>query len=172
MDTIASRQEPEPEQPTDGIEDLAELPPRFRAGHPRIGWLELLAVGGGGALGALARVAADQAWPSAPGAWPWAILTVNIAGAFILGCLMTGLRHGPISIPMYRLLGTGFCGALTTFSTMQLQLLQMLEGDRYGLAAGYLAVSLAGGYAAVSLAAKVTGRAALAAATAAGEAQA
>jgi len=172
VDTIASQQEQEPEQPTAGIEDLAELPPRFRAGHPRIGWLELLAVGCGGALGALARVAADQAWPSAPGTWPWAILAVNIAGAFILGCLMTGLRHGPISIPVYRLLGTGFCGALTTFSTMQLQLLQMLEGDRYGLAAGYLAISLVGGYGAVSLAAKVTGRAALAAATATGEAQA
>ncbi len=172
MDTISSEQAPEPERSAVQIEDLAELPPRFRAAHPRIGGLELLAVGGGGALGALARVGASQAWPSAPGAWPWAILAANIAGAFILGCLMTGLRHGPISIPMYRLLGTGFCGALTTFSTMQLQLLQMLDQDRYGLAAGYLAASLVGGYTAVTLAAKVTGRAALAAAASRSEARA
>ena len=172
MDTISSQPEPEPERQTRQIENLAEPPTGLRAGHPRIGWLELLAVGGGGALGALARVAATQVWPSPPGAWPWAILAVNIAGAFILGCLMTGLRHGPVSIPVYRLLGTGFCGALTTFSTMQVQLLQMLEGDRYGLAGGYLAASLIGGYAAVAFAAKVTGRAALAAAGAPGEARA
>jgi fluoride exporter len=178
VDDIGSQQAPEPEpeqpeQPAPRVEDLAEPPARFRAGHPRIGWLELLAVGAGGALGALARVAASLQWPSAPGAWPWAIFAVNIGGAFILGCLMTGLRHGPISIPVYRLLGTGFCGALTTFSTIQIQLLRMLEGHRYGLAGGYLAASLAGGYAAVSLAARLTGRAALAAAAAAAtEAQA
>jgi fluoride exporter len=138
------------------IEDLGELPDSFRVAHPRIGRLELAAVGAGGAVGALGRVGLAQAWPSASGAWPWATLAVNIAGALLLGCLMTALRHGPLSIPAYRLLGTGFCGALTTFSTMQLELLQMLDRSRYGLALGYTSAGVLGGYAAVALATRLT----------------
>lgn len=130
----------------------------IRFGHPRISWLELTAVGAGGAVGALARVGLAQAWPSAAGGWPWATLVVNIAGAFMLGCLMIGLRHGPVSIPAYRLLGTGFCGALTTFSAMQLELLEMLDRAHYGLAAGYLSASVAGGYAAVVIAERLIRR--------------
>lgn len=143
------------------IEDLGELPESFRAAHPRIGLLELAMVGAGGAVGALGRVGLEQAWPTAAGGWPWATLAVNILGAFVLGALMSGLRHGPISIPTYRLLGTGFCGALTTFSTMQLELLQMLDHSRYGLALGYIGVSVIAGYAAIALATRLITRAAL-----------
>jgi CrcB protein len=162
----------EPAQSGAPIEDVAELPGSLRAGHPRIGWLELAAVGAGGAVGALGRVGLEQAWPSAAGSWPWATLAVNIAGAFMLGCLMTALRHGPLSIPAYRLLGTGFCGALTTFSTMQIELLDMLDHARYALAVGYAGASVIAGYAAVSVAAKLIGRTTAAAAAATGEAQA
>ena len=143
------------------IEDVGELPESFRAAHPQISRLELVAVGAGGAVGALGRVGLEQAWPTAPGSWPWATFAVNILGAFLLGSLMTGLRHGPVSIPTYRLLGTGFCGALTTFSTMQLELLQMLDRARYDLALGYVGASVVCGYAAVSLAALLTARAAI-----------
>jgi CrcB protein len=141
------------------IEDVGELPESFRAAHPQISRLELAAVGAGGAVGALGRVGLEQAWPTAPGNWPWATFAVNILGAFLLGSLMTGLRHGPVSIPTYRLLGTGFCGALTTFSTMQIELLQMLDHARYDLAIGYIGASVVGGYAAVSVAARLTTRA-------------
>lgn len=134
------------------IEDVGELPEPFRAAHPQISRLELAAVGLGGAVGALGRVGLEQAWPTTAGRWPWATFAVNILGAFLLGCLMNGLRHGPVSIPSYRLLGTGFCGALTTFSTLQIELLQMLDHARYDLAIGYLGASVVGGYAAVSLA--------------------
>jgi CrcB protein len=143
------------------IEDVGELPESFRAAHPRISLLELAMVGAGGAVGALGRVGLEQAWPTAAGGWPWATLAVNILGAFLLGALMGGLRHGPVSIPAYRLLGTGFCGALTTFSTMQLELLQMLDHARYDLALGYIVVSVVGGYAAVSLAMRLTARVAV-----------
>jgi CrcB protein len=57
------------------------------------------------------------------------------------------------------LLGTGFCGALTTFSTFQLELLRMLQDDRVPLALGYAAASLAAGFAAVALATNLVRRA-------------
>jgi fluoride exporter len=78
---------------------------------------------------------------------------VNLAGAFILGYLATRLQERlPLSAYRRPLLGTGFCGALTTFSTLQLELLRMFDAHRYGLAAGYAAASLALGYVAVHVA--------------------
>jgi fluoride exporter len=148
-------------QPNTPIEDVGELPESFRAAHPQISRLELAAVGLGGAVGALGRVGLEQAWPSAVGSWPWATFAVNILGAFLLGSLLTGLRHGPVSIPTYRLLGTGFCGALTTFSTMQIELLQMLDRSRYELAIGYVGASVVGGCIAVSSATRLIARAAV-----------
>ncbi|HEV3319186.1 MAG TPA: CrcB family protein [Solirubrobacteraceae bacterium] len=158
IDTPSPNDTPQPRAP---IEDVGELPESFRAAHPRISLLELVMVGAGGAVGALGRVGCEQAWPTAVGSWPWATFAVNILGALLLGSLMSGLRHGPVSIPAYRLLGTGFCGALTTFSTMQFELLGMLDRARYDLAIGYVGASVVGGYAAVSIAAKLITRAAV-----------
>jgi CrcB protein len=107
---------------------------------------ELLAVFAGGVAGALARAALEETWPAAPGHWPWVTFAVNVAGALAIGWLFlrtAGWR--------YRLLGSGVCGALTTFSTLQLELVRMLQDDRVGLAAGYAAASLAAGLAAVAL---------------------
>ena len=119
---------------------------------------KLLAIYAGGVVGALIRVGLAQIASTSPGQWPWATFAVNILGAFLLGSLMTGLRHGPVSIPTYRLLGTGFCGALTTFSTMQLELVNLLDARAYAQAAGYLIVSVVLGYAAVQLASAVVRR--------------
>jgi CrcB protein len=78
---------------------------------------------------------------------------VNVAGAFLLGYFATRLQERlPLSAYRRPLLGTGFCGALTTFSTMQLELLRMVDHARYGLAAAYAAASLALGYGAVHVA--------------------
>jgi CrcB protein len=91
--------------------------------------------------------------------WPWATFAVNVAGAFLLGYLATRLQERlPLSAYRRPLLGTGFCGALTTFSTMQLELVRMIDADRYGLAAAYLLVSLALGYLAVHVATAVVRR--------------
>jgi CrcB protein len=78
---------------------------------------------------------------------------VNVAGSLVLGYVVTRLQERlPVSTYRRPLLGTGFCGAFTTFSTMQLELVRMLDRGHYGLAAGYAAASLAAGYLAVFLA--------------------
>jgi fluoride exporter len=110
----------------------------------------MLAIGFGGALGALMRIGVAQALPANPGNWPWATFAVNIAGALMLGFFVTRLQERlPVSTLRRPLLGTGLCGALTTFSTVQIELLKMADHHRYGLAAGYLLASVLGGYFAV-----------------------
>lgn len=121
---------------------------------------ELAAVFAGGALGALVRAAIGEALPLHPGAWPWATFTVNVAGAFLLGYFVTRLQERlPLSAYRRPLLGTGLCGALTTFSTMQLEILHMLDADRVGLAFGYAAASIAAGFLAVAAATALVRRA-------------
>jgi CrcB protein len=123
---------------------------RENVSDPGIDRPELLAIACGGALGALARIGVAQALPSSPGRWPWATFAVNIAGALMLGYFVTRLQERlPVSTLRRPLLGTGLCGALTTFSTVQIELLKMADHHRYGLAVGYLIASVLGGYFAV-----------------------
>jgi CrcB protein len=114
----------------------------------------LAAIFAGGFAGAIARVALAEQWPADAGAWPWATFAANIAGALILGWVATRVAPSP----RRSLLATGFCGALTTFSTMQLELLQMLDADHLALAAGYAAASVAAGLAAVALSTRAARR--------------
>ena len=58
----------------------------------------------------------------------------------------------PLSAYRRPLVGTGFCGALTTFSTVQVELLELLDLHRYSTAVGYAAATLVLGYVAVALA--------------------
>ena len=123
---------------------------------------ELAAVFAGGVAGAMARAGVAEWLPAEPGHWPWATFLVNVAGAFALGWFTTRLTERlPQSAYRRPLLGTGFCGALTTFSTMQLELLRMLDGDRIALALGNAAASVAAGFAAVALASGLSRRARL-----------
>jgi CrcB protein len=125
---------------------------------------ELGAIFCGGFLGAVARVALDDALPHGAAAWPWATFIVNVAGAFLLGYVTTRLQERlPLSSYRRPLLGTGFCGALTTFSTMQVELLRMLDAGAIALACGYAAASVAAGALAVALATNLVRRARLAA---------
>jgi fluoride exporter len=120
---------------------------------PRRDPRELAAIFAGGMVGALARAGLGKAFPVHVGTWPWTTLCINVAGAFALGVFVTRLQERvPPSAYKRPFLGTGFCGALTTFSTMQLELVNLLDARAYAQAAGYLAVSLALGYAAVQLA--------------------
>ena len=107
---------------------------------------ELVAIFLGGCAGALLRALLIEAFPVDPGQWPWATVIANLVGAFALGVISTLLPPSAYGRP---LLGTGFCGALTTFSTLQLELLRMLERGEEGLALVYASVSIVAGLLAV-----------------------
>jgi fluoride exporter len=131
--------------------------------RPRLDAQELAAIFAGGFLGAIARAALAQSFPVARGAWPWPTFAVNIAGAALLGYFVTRLQER-VAPTMYMraFLGTGICGALTTFSTLMVELLKMIEASEWRLAIGYGAASLGGGLLAVFLATKLVRRARLA----------
>ncbi len=96
----------------------------------------------GGAAGALVRSGLEELLPPDPGAWPWTTLVINLAGAALLAAVITTVALGRGSRYRRPLVGTGFCGALTTFSTLQLELLRMLDAGRIGLAAAYAGASV------------------------------
>lgn len=112
----------------------------------------------GGAVGALARAGVAQALPHAVGAWPWATFSVNLLGALVLAWLTTRLAEMVAPTRYWRfLLGTGFCGALTTFSTFQVETIRLARDGHPALAGAYGATSLAAGMA-VAVAATVAAR--------------
>ncbi|MDE3133965.1 MAG: fluoride efflux transporter CrcB [Acidobacteriota bacterium] len=118
---------------------------------------ELAAVFAGGVIGTLIRVAFGKLFASGDADWPWAVFAINISGAFLLGYLVTRLQERlPLSTYRRQLLATGFCGAYTTFSTMQLELLNMWDARRYGLALAYLGASVICGYVAVHVSTAIT----------------
>ena len=97
-------------------------------------------------LGALVRVGLAEAAPHGPGAWPWATFAVNMAGALLLGYFFALLRDHPEESLAHPFLTTGICGTLTTFSTLQLELFEMVDGGHLGLAAAYVGATLAAGF--------------------------
>jgi fluoride exporter len=134
-------------------------PGRARLVLPRADGRTITAIFVGGALGTLARAALAEAFPHAATAWPWPTFAVNIVAAFLLGYFVTRLQERlPLSSYRRPLLGTGICGGLSTFSTMEVEILKMLSAHAYGLAAGYAAASIAAGYAALHLATAIVRR--------------
>jgi CrcB protein len=129
---------------------FADLPGAKGAGVAGLDRRELGAIFAGGAAGAVLRVVLVRIFPDQAGHWPWITFAINVSGAFVLGYLVTRLQERlPLSTYRRPMLGTGFCGAYTTFSTMQLELLRMLDRHCYGLALGYALASVLAGYLAI-----------------------
>jgi len=103
---------------------------------------QLVAIAIGGAAGALVRIACVQAWPTGSG-MPWSTLAVNLAGALVLGfAAELTLADNPAAAWRLPLVGTGFCGALTTFSGICFETLDLIDRGSAGTAAIYLAASV------------------------------
>ncbi len=106
----------------------------------------------GGAIGALTRAGILELWPVTPGQWPWATFLANLSGCAILAFVISHQRVNGWSSARLALLGSGFCGALTTFSTIQLELYEMIDLGDIELALIYALTSLSVGFLAVSTA--------------------
>ncbi len=103
----------------------------------------LLAIFVGGAIGAIGRAGFEKGFPTTGESWPWATFLVNILGAALLGYFVTRLQERlPPSTYPRPLVGTGLCGALTTFSTLQIEVIELVRNDHVFLGLSYLAVSV------------------------------
>lgn len=112
---------------------------------------KLAAIYAGGVAGALIRVGLAEAASTGPGQWPWATFAVNMIGALLLGYFFMLFREHSEERLHHPFLGIGFCGTLTTFSTLQLELYEMVDGGHLALAAAYCAATIAAGYLCVRL---------------------
>ncbi len=127
---------------------------------PRWDRREVAAIFAGGALGTLLRAGLSEAFPHPASSWPWPTFAVNVVAAFLLGYFVTRLQERlPLSSYRRPLLGTGLCGGLSTFSTMQVELLKMIDAGAIRLALEYAAASVAAGYLAIHLATSAVRRA-------------
>ena len=102
----------------------------------------LAAIFAGGAAGGVARAALERHSPSDGHSWPWVTFGVNLAGTALLAYVITCLSHRPYARP---LIGIGLCGALTTFSTLQLEALELADNDHAVLGATYALTSIVAG---------------------------
>jgi len=116
------------------------------SGAPDAAAIDTLLVAVGAVPGAWLRFAmVNHLAPRLPRR-PWATLAVNLLACLSLGVLVARLRPGAVDRPWLLLLGTGFLGSFSTFSTLMAELLDDLRHRRPGQAMVLLLVSLAGGW--------------------------
>jgi CrcB protein len=109
----------------------------------------VLLVALGAAVGAPTRYLADRAVQRRLGSrFPWGTFAVNVVGCFVLG-LVAGSRTVPVGI--VTLVGTGFCGALTTYSTFSWESLRLAEDGPGWRAIAYVLGSTTVGLGAAAL---------------------
>jgi CrcB protein len=114
-----------------------------------IAWPAFVAAGAGGAVARylLDRAVADRT----AGAFPWGTFVINVTGSLLLG-VITGLAlHHGLSRTSRIVLGTGFCGAYTTFSTFSFETIRLVEEGALPEAFRNAAGTLVAGAAAAAL---------------------
>lgn len=96
----------------------------------------------GGAVGTVLRAGLGTIQPA--DGWPWVTFVVNLVAAGVLAWVVERVPPGGSRHP---LLATGLCGGLSTFATLQVEVLQLVEaGAAPAVAAAYVATSALGGY--------------------------
>lgn len=114
--------------------------------------MTILLVALGGAVGAPLRYLTDRLVQSRHDqVFPWGTLTVNVVGSLVLGVIVALSADGVLPASVALLVGTGFCGALTTFSTFSFETLRLLEEGSPLPALLNVAVSLVAGVGAAAL---------------------
>ena len=123
-----------------------------RSRWPRISWATVGMVAFGGFFGGIVRYAVGLAWTTPDGRFPWATFSVNTGGAFVLALLLVLVHEVlPPNTYLRPVLATGFCGALTTFSSVATGVDQLAAHGHAGVAIGYVVASVFAGLAAASL---------------------
>jgi CrcB protein len=108
----------------------------------------LAAVFAGGLVGSALRVGIGMLVPTERGAFPTAVLAVNIVGSFLLGLYLARRERSVGARWSVQFWAIGSLGSFTTFSAFSLDVLHLLEEGRPSIAAGYVAASTVGGLAA------------------------
>ncbi|MEU6403453.1 fluoride efflux transporter CrcB [Streptomyces sp. NPDC046985] len=106
-------------------------------------WLLVIA---GAVVGAPLRYLTDRTVQSRHDTvFPWGTFTVNVVGCLTLGLITGAVAAGGMSSDFQVLIGTGLCGALTTYSTLSYETLRLAEeGARFFAAANVVASIVAG----------------------------
>lgn len=106
----------------------------------------------GGAIGAPTRYLTDLLVQSRHDSTvPWGTFTVNVVGSLVLGLVAGAAARAGLPSWAVTLAGTGFCGALTTFSTFSYETVRLVDGGRGRTALLYVAVSVLSGFGACAL---------------------
>jgi fluoride exporter len=105
-----------------------------------------------GACGAVLRYLVDHAVQKRAGSgFPLGTLTINVTGSFVLGLLSASALHHGVSAAWLTVVGTGFVGAYTTFSTFAFDTVRLAEAGRWRPAVLNVALSIGAGLAAAAL---------------------
>ncbi|MFF7236785.1 fluoride efflux transporter CrcB [Streptomyces collinus] len=109
-------------------------------------WLLVIA---GAVVGAPLRYLTDRAVQARhDSVFPWGTFVVNVTGSLILGLLTGAVSAGSAGPHLQLLIGTGLCGALTTYSTFSYETLRLTEAGAGLYAAANVVASLVAGLAA------------------------
>lgn len=144
----APRIVPRPHVTTEAGEDVdpSHRPRRSRQAQTVV----VVALGFGGVFGAVSRYAISLALPTVTGHFPWGTFLINVSGSAVLGFVLILLREqfpaGRLARPI---IGTGFIGAYTTFSTFMVEAVLLIRDGRPVEAILYLSASALAGLAAV-----------------------